>query len=90
LWAFIWEKGKTLKIRIMKKIRQIFKVKYCINYDSGKKWTNTEEVTALSELGAISLIKWQRYPCDVSIISVTNLGYVGSETYEDKRTLGDF
>jgi len=74
----------------MKKIRQIFKVKYCINYDSGKKWTNTEEVTALSELGAISLIKWQRYPCDVSIISVTNLGYVGSETYEDKRTLGDF
>jgi len=90
LWGFIWERGKTQKIRIMKKIRQIFKVKYCINYDSGKKWTNTEEVTALSELGAISLIKWERYPCDVSIISVTSLGYVGSEIYEDKRTLGDF
>jgi hypothetical protein len=74
----------------MKKRRQIFKVKYCINYDSGKKWTNTEEVAALSELGAISLIKWQRSSYDVSIISVTSLGYVSSEIYKERRTLGDF
>jgi hypothetical protein len=74
----------------MKKTRQIFQVKFSINYPSGKKWIDTRDVYALSEYGAIEIIKWLKSSSDISIISVKSLGYVGSPIYGDRSTLGDF
>jgi hypothetical protein len=73
----------------MKK-RQRFQVKYCINYASGKKWIDIKEVYAITEYGAIEIIKWLKSPYEVSIMSVNSLGYVGGLIYEDRSTLGDF
>jgi hypothetical protein len=73
----------------MKK-RQIFQVKFSINYPSGKKWIGTKDVFALSEYGAIEMIKWLKSSYNVFIISVNSLGYVGSPIYENKSILGDF
>jgi hypothetical protein len=73
----------------MKK-RQIFQVKYSINYPSGKKWVEIKNVYALSEYGAIEIIKWLKSSYDISVISVNSLGYVGSPIYENKSVLGDF
>ena len=73
----------------MKK-RQIFQVRFCVNYSSGKKWIDIEDVCALSEYGAIEMIKWLKSPYDISIISVNSLGYVGSPIYENRSVLGDF
>jgi hypothetical protein len=73
----------------MKK-RQIFQVRFCINHASGSKWIGIKDVYALSEYGAIQMIKWLKSSYDVSIMSVNSLGYVGSPINEDKSTLGDF
>jgi len=73
----------------MKK-RQIFQVKFSINYPSGTKWISIKDVYALSENGAIEMIKWLKSPYDISIISINSLGYVGNPIYEDRLTLGDF
>jgi len=73
----------------MKK-RQIFQVKFSINYKSGIKWVSIKDVYALSEYGAVQMIKWLKSDYDISIISINSLGYVGNPIYEDKNTLGDF
>jgi hypothetical protein len=73
----------------MKK-RQIFQVKFSINFPSGKKWIGMKNVCALSEYGAIEMIKWLKSSYDISVMSVNSFGYVGSPIYEDRSTLGDF
>jgi hypothetical protein len=73
----------------MKK-RQIFQVKFSINYPSGKKWIGIKDVYALSEYGAIEMIKWLKSSYDISVMSVNSLGYVGSPIYENRSVLGDF
>lgn len=72
------------------KRRQKFEITYSINYESGKKWVDIKEVYALSEYGAIEMIKWIKSNYDISIISIVTLGYVGNPIYEDRSTLGDF
>ena len=72
------------------KRRQIFQVQYSINYSNGAKWITIKDVYALSEYGAIEMIKWLKSSYDISIISINSLGYVGNPIYEDKNTLGDF
>jgi hypothetical protein len=72
------------------KQRQIFKVKYGINHNSGAKWITVKNIYALSEEGAIEVIKWLKNPYDISVISIKSLGYVGPMIEEDRNVLGDF
>jgi hypothetical protein len=67
-----------------------YTVIYSINYPSGKKWTTKKNVYALSEYGAIEVIKWLNSNNNIDIKSITANGYVGDFINEDKRTLGDF
>lgn len=73
----------------MKK-RSIFKIKYSINYPSGKKWIGTKEVVALTEYGAKEIIRWIYSSRDISIIEVCFMGYTGCLINEDRTVLGDF
>ena len=73
----------------MKK-RQIFQVKFSINHESGKKWITIKDVYALSECGAIEMVKWLKSSYNISIMSVKSIGYVGSPIYENRQVLGDF
>lgn len=70
--------------------RKVFEVKFCINYPSGKKWIQTTDVTALSEQGAIEIIKWLKSSYNISILSVIALCYTGNPIRNDFTTLGDF
>lgn len=73
----------------MKK-RQKFKVRFSINYKYGKKSYETKIVTALSEQGAIDVVKWLKSNFDISIISLDSLGYVEPLIYEDRSVLGNY
>jgi hypothetical protein len=70
--------------------RQIFQIKYSINYPSGKKWIDIKEVYALTEYGAIETIKWLKSSYDISILSTISLGYIGEPIYKNCKVLGDF
>ena len=72
------------------KRRTEYLIKYSINYDSGKKWITNRSVSALTEYGAIEIIKWLHSYKDISIINVEIIGYVGLKIHENRQTLGDF
>jgi hypothetical protein len=72
------------------KQRKIFKIKYSINYPSGKKWIATKEFYALTEYGATDWLKWMYRNKDISVLDIDFVGYVGSPIYEDRATLGDY
>jgi hypothetical protein len=73
----------------MKK-RQEFQITFTINYPSGEKWTSTQCISALSEYGAIEVLKWLKSPYNISVVSVNILGYVGYPIHENRSVLGDF
>lgn len=70
--------------------RKIYKIKYSINYSSGKKWITENEFIALSEYGAIEFLKWLKSGYDISIISIDIIGYIGEPIYRNPKVLGDF
>ena len=72
------------------KQRKIFKIKYSVNYPSGKKWITTKEFYALTEYGAIECLKWIFRNKDISVLGIETIGYVGDAIYEDRATLGDY
>ena len=73
-----------------KRQRQGFIVKFEINYPSGKKWKDEEEVYAISELGAEDTIRWLKSGKDISIVSIKRTGeYIGKPIYPDNHCIGD-
>ena len=64
-------------------------VEYQINYPSGKKWKTKCEQIALSERGAIEIVKWLKSNYSITILSVQFIGFTGYITY-DSKTLGCF
>lgn len=73
------------------KQRQIYIVKYSINYPSGKKYQTKENVLALSEYGARCKIEWLHSNRELDIISINSTNkFIGSAIYEDIKTIGDF
>ena len=69
---------------------QKFRVKYSINYPSGKKWVAKKEVYAITQLGAKDVIYWLHSNKDISIISVEpTYQYSAHAVYGDNHTVGE-
>lgn len=75
----------------MKQKRQIFKVNYNITYNSGANYKSTRDVLAISENGAIDIIKWLFKTKNIIIISVKpTFEYIGQPIIADYKVLGDY
>jgi hypothetical protein len=75
----------------MKQKRQIFKVNYHITYNSGANYKGTRDVLAISENGAIDIIKWLFKARNINIISVKpTFEYIGQPIMSDYKVLGDY
>ena len=75
----------------MKQKRQIFKVNYNITYNSGANYKATRDVLAISENGAIDIIKWLFKTRNINIISVKpTFKYIGQPIIADYEVLGDY
>ena len=75
----------------MKAIRQKFEVKYKIKYKSGKTWTDSQVVNAVTEYGAKEIIRWIFCKRDITILKTRALGqYVGFAIHPTHEVLGDF
>lgn len=75
----------------MKQKRQIFKVSYNITYNSGANYKSTRDVLAISENGAIDIIKWLFKTKNIKIISVKpTFEYIGQPIIADYKVLGDY
>ena len=75
----------------MKQKRQIFKVNYHITYNSGANYKGTKDVLAISENGAIDIIKWLFKVRNINIISVKpTFEYKGQPIMLDYKVLGDY
>jgi hypothetical protein len=75
----------------MKQKRQIFKVNYIITYNSGSNYRATRDVLAISENGAIDIIKWLFKTSNINIISVKpTFEYIGQPIIADYEVLGDY
>jgi|LakMenEpi03Aug12_release.lakeMendotaPanAssembly.Ray.scaffolds.fasta_scaffold936743_1 hypothetical protein len=73
-----------------KRRHQLFKVRYQINYPSGKKWTNVHEGYAYSEIGAVDIVMHLNKGKNISILSVTATGKFGKfSSYPDNHCVGD-
>jgi len=72
------------------KVRRKYKVDYSINYKSGKNWHATRQVIALTEGGAIDIIRWLHSGKDVCVKSIIEVGFVGKPIIEDRQVLGDY
>jgi hypothetical protein len=69
---------------------QLFRVKYQINYPSGKKWTNVREDYAYSEIGAKDIVMHLNKGKNITILSITPTGIFGkATTYPDNHCVGD-
>ena len=69
---------------------QKFRVKYSINYPSGKKWFAEKEVYGITQLGAKDVIYWLHSNKDISIISVEpTYKYSALAVYGDNHTVGE-
>ena len=81
----------TDKTTKMEKQRQIFRVKYTIYYNSGASDKGTMDVIAISEIGAIDIIKWLFKVRNITINSVIpTLKYVGAPIIPNYEVLGDY
>jgi hypothetical protein len=75
----------------MKQKRQIFKVNYNVTFDSGQNYSSTRDVLAVSEIGAIDIIKWLFKTRNIIIISVKpTFKYIGEPIITDYNVLGDY
>jgi hypothetical protein len=75
----------------MKQKRQIFKVNYNITYNSGANYKATRDVLAISENGAIDVIKWLFKTRKINIISVKpTFEYIGQPIIANYEVLGDY
>jgi hypothetical protein len=71
--------------------RQIFTVSYNIFYNSGANYKGTRDVIAISESGAIDIIKWLFKVRNITIISVIpTFKYIGAPIIPDYEVLGDY
>ena len=71
--------------------RQIFKVDFVINYNSGATYKSNKEVLCITENGAIDVIKWLFKGKSVDITSVKATDkYIGEPIMPDYKVLGDY
>ena len=75
----------------MKRKRQIYKVTYKVTFNSGANYKCTRDVIAISENGAIDIVKWLLKARNINIISVKpTFEYIGQPIITDYQVLGDY